>query len=32
MFGDDTTFFISDSSIENLFKAMNEELKKVAID
>ena len=30
MFADDTNLFISDSNIKNLFKTMNEELRKVA--
>ena len=30
MFADDKNLFISDSNIENLFEAMNEELRKVA--
>ena len=30
MFADDINLFISDSNIENLFKTMNEELRKLA--
>ena len=30
MFADDTDLFIFDSNIDNLFKTMNEEIRKVA--